>query len=126
MSHRIWLLLTGLFVIGIGLWLLLAPVSYVRLYVTEYAPGMDFAARRFGPAVLGMGVLLILARNLATCRFLSALCVVTGLVFWGVALTGMHAFVTDTARASILVAVGIEIVIGAIMLATGRQVAKSL
>jgi hypothetical protein len=125
-SHRLLLLLTGAFVIAIGVTLLVAPGAYLRLYVTDYVSGMDFSARRFAPAVLGLGVLLLFARDLTVGRFLIALLMLTGFVFWGVAATGVHALLTVDARSTLLIAVAIEVIIGAIFLITGRNLAKSL
>lgn len=114
--RRVLFLATGVFVILIGAVLLVAPEIYIRLYIVEYAPGMDFAARRFAPALVGLGALLLFARDLPSGRFLTALCAITGVVFWGVAATGLHAWSTDVAKPSILVAAAVEVILGALFL----------
>jgi hypothetical protein len=77
------LLATGLFVILIGVVLLVSPENYIRRFVVEYAAGMEFAARRFAPALIRLGVLLLFARDLPRGRFLSALCIITGVAVTG-------------------------------------------
>lgn len=125
MPHRIVLLLTAAFVILIGAILLIAPEVYLQLYAADYLPGMDFGVRRFAPAVLGLGALLFLARDLPVGRFLVSLCLLTGLVFWGVAGTGLHAYLTGAARHTIMIAAAVEIVIGAVFLTTSRSLSRS-
>ncbi|MFP7572093.1 hypothetical protein ACGKZZ_15090 [Marivita sp. S2033] len=121
-----WLLLfTGCFAISIGLVLLIAPQSYLGLYAVNYTPDMDFAARRFSPAVLGLGALLLIARNLPGSRFLANLCLITGLVFLGVAATGLHAWLGGTARATILIAAATEVTLAALFLVAASQIRKS-
>jgi hypothetical protein len=119
-------LLTAVFVFFNGATLLVAPEAYPRLYVITCASGMEIGARRFAPAVIGLGALLIPARDLAKGRFLTALMVLTGLVFWGVAATGIHAYFGDVARPTILVAVDSATVLGTVFLLTGRTLTKSL
>ena len=109
-------LTTGVFVIGVGFVLLVAPQSYFQLYATAYAPGMDFPARRFSPAVLALGAVLIAARRLAPGRFLRALCLITALAFLGVAGTGLTAWWSGIARPHILGAVALELVIAVLFL----------
>ncbi len=72
--HRAAFLGVGGFVVCIGLVLLVAPDSYFQLYATTYVPGMDLPARRFAPAVVALGVVLICARELEPGRFLRMLC----------------------------------------------------
>ncbi|MCK0148886.1 hypothetical protein MWU54_02530 [Marivita sp. S6314] len=123
--RRVLLLLTGLFVIAIGAVLLIAPQTYLSLYVVAYDPGMDFAARRFAPAVLGLGVLLCLARSLPDGQFLTSLCAICGLAFLGVAVTGGHAWLSGQAKDTILVAAAIECVIAVLFLATAAKGARA-
>ncbi|WP_439524654.1 hypothetical protein [Marivita sp.] len=112
---------TGLFLILVGAVLLLDPQSYLGLYATSYDPGMDFPARRFSPAVLALGVVLILARTLERGPFLTSLCLISGLAFLGVAATGVHAWTSGTARPAILAAATIEVVIASLYLLVARR-----
>jgi hypothetical protein len=114
--HRWLLLATGVFVLLIGAVLLVAPQSYFQLYATDYGSGMDFPARRFSPAVLALGVVLILARSLHPGPFLASLCLICALAFLGVAATGLLAWSQGIARPSILGAASIEVVIAALFL----------
>lgn len=91
MMHRALFFATGLFVLLIGVVLLIAPQVYMQLYAMQYHPGMDFPARRFAPAVLALGAVLILARSLAPGPFLASLSLVCALAFLGVAATGVLA-----------------------------------
>jgi hypothetical protein len=116
------LVATGVFVILIALVLLVDPESYFRLYATAYDPAMVFPARRFAPAVLALGVVLIAARSLKDGPFLRTLCVLTALAFLGVAGTGLQAWVSGTARAAILGAAAVEVVIAALFLLAAKQV----
>ena len=114
--HRGLLLATGVFVLLIGAVLLVAPQSYFQLYATDYVSGMDFPARRFSPAVLALGAVLILARSLQPGPFLASLCLICALAFLGVAGTGLLAWSQGIARPSILGAAAIEVVIAALFL----------
>ncbi|SHH31511.1 hypothetical protein [Marivita hallyeonensis] len=116
---------TGVFVFLVGALLVLSPESYLRVYATEYVPGMDFPARRFAPALLGMGIVLMMARTLPNGRFLTALCVITGLVFFVVAATGVHAWATEAAKSAILWAAAFEIALGVLLLAAARSVRRA-
>ncbi|WP_299785397.1 hypothetical protein [uncultured Marivita sp.] len=111
--HRGLLLATGVFVLLIGAVLLVAPQAYFQLYATDYVSGMDFPARRFSPAVLALGAVLILARSLQPGPFLANLCLICALAFLGVAGTGFLAWSQGIARPSILGAAAIEVVIAA-------------
>ena len=128
MTHRVLLVLTGVFVFLIGALLLISPESYLQVYATDYVAGMDFPARRFSAALLGLGVLLILARDLPPGSFLVALCGVTGVVFWIVAGTGVSAWMTGVAKPAILIAVLVEVILGALFLWAAlsvRRIARS-
>lgn len=122
--HRWLFLATGGFVVLIGLVLLVAPQSYFQLYATQYDPGMDFPARRFSPAVLALGVVLIVARALEAGRFLATLSLICALAFLGVAATGLHAWSTDIARPAILGAAVIEAVIAALFIGVWLRMRK--
>lgn len=116
MMQRALFLAVGGFVIVVGLVLLVAPSSYFQLYATSYEPGMDFPARRFSPAVLALGVVLVSARRLAPGPFLATLCLIGALAFLGVAATGITAWQTGIARPAILGAAAIEIAIAGVFL----------
>lgn len=118
--HRPLLLATGVFVTLVGSLLLFAPQVYLRLFVVEYEAGMDFAARRFAPAVLGLGILALYARNLPQGRFLTVFCLVTGLAFLGVAATGLHAWSNNLAQPAIVVAAAIEVILAILFVLAAR------
>lgn len=118
-----WLFLgTGLFVGLVGLVLLLNPQAYMQVYATQYAPGMDFPARRFAPAVLALGVVLVLARSLEDAQIVGQLCLVGAAAFIGVALTGVHAWFTGLARPPILGAAAVEAIIAGLLLWLRRRI----
>lgn len=114
--HRTPFLVVGAFVALIGLVLLVAPESYFQLYAIDYVPGMDFPARRFAPAVLALGALLISARRLESGPFVATLSLISALAFLGVAVTGVQAWSAGIARPAILGAAVLEIAIALVFL----------
>ena len=116
MMQRALFLAVGGFVIVVGLVLLVAPSSYFQLYAVSYVPGMDFPARRFSPAVLALGIVLVSARGLEPGPFLATLCLICALAFLGVAATGITAWQSGIARPAILGAAAIEIAIAGVFL----------
>lgn len=116
MTHSAVFLSVGGCVALIGIVLLLAPGSYVQLYATDYSTGMDFPARRFAPAVLALGVLLISACAVERGPFLQRLCLISAGAFLGVAITGLHAWSTGIARSAILWAAAVELVVASVFL----------
>lgn len=104
--------------------LFIAPHSYFQFYAASYDPGMDFPARRFAPAVLALGVVLIFARQLEPGRFLAALCLICGLAFLGVAATGGQVWLAGVVRPLILGAAVSEIVIAGVFLVLGMRMRK--
>ncbi len=114
--HRVAFLVIGGFVVLVGLVLLVAPGSYFQLYAVTYVPGMDFPARRFAPAVLALGALLLVARRLDPGPFVATLCLICALAFLGVAATGVAAWTSNIARPAILGAAALELVIAGVFL----------
>lgn len=114
--HRTPFLVVGAFVALIGLVLLVAPDSYFQLYAIDYVPGMDFPARRFAPAVLALGALLISARGLEPGPFVATLSLISALAFLGVAVTGVQAWSAGIARPAILGAAVLEITVALVFL----------
>jgi hypothetical protein len=114
--HRAAFLVVGGFVVVVGLVLLLAPGSYFQLYAVTYVPGMDFPARRFAPAVMALGALLLVARSVPPGPFLATLCLICALAFLGVAATGVEAWHANVARPAILGAAALELVIAGVFL----------
>ena len=114
--HRLAFLAVGAFVVFVGLVLLLAPGSYFQLYAMVYDPGMDFPGRRFAPAVLALGALLLVARQLEPGPFVATLCLICALAFLGVAATGVQAWASGIARPAILGAAASEIVVAVVFL----------
>ncbi|MCR9111457.1 hypothetical protein [Marivita sp. XM-24bin2] len=111
MTRRAVFLSVGGFVGLIGIVLLVAPGSYFQLYATDYSTGMDLPARRFAPAVLALGALLISASAVEPGPFLERLCLISAGAFLGVAITGIHAWSTGIARPAILGAAAVELVV---------------
>lgn len=122
--QRALFLLVGAFVVLIGLVLLVIPDSYFRFYAVSYVPGMDFPARRFAPAVLALGAVLIVARHLVPGRFLATLCLISGLAFLGVAATGVLEWSRGIARPMILGAATLEGIIAALFLGLWMRMRK--
>ncbi|OSQ51259.1 hypothetical protein [Marivita geojedonensis] len=122
---RALLLATGLFVALIGALLMVAPQAYFQFYATEYVSGMDFPARRFSPALLALGALLIMARSLESGPFLSRLCLLTGLAFLAVAATGVHDWASGIARPAILGAAGLEVAVGVVFLWSAHRMKRA-
>ncbi|MBO6884159.1 MAG: hypothetical protein JJ869_11340 [Marivita sp.] len=114
--HRTPFLVVGSFVALIGLVLLVAPGSYFQLYAIDYVPGMDFPARRFAPAVLALGGLLISARRLEPGPFVATLSLISALAFLGVAATGVQAWNAGIANRAILGAAVLEIAVAPVFL----------
>ena len=111
---------TGAFAAVLGALLLLAPDIYLKLYVVEYDQTMAFAAQRLAPAIVGLGALLLLARDLPPGPFAARFAALTALVWFGVAATGVFHFSTGSANANILVAAALEILLGLIFLVAAR------
>lgn len=122
--HRVAFLVVGGFVVCVGLVLLLAPDTYFKLYAVAYVPGMDFPARRFAPAVMALGALLLVARRLESGPFLATLCLICALAFLGVAATGVQAWHSNVARPAILGAAALEVVIALVFLGLWMRLRK--
>ena len=113
--------MTGLFAIGLGCVLLIAPNLYLSLYLPVEGPQTAFAAQRLAPAVIGLGALLVLARDLPAGRFASRFAGLAALVWFGVAATGVFHFVTGIAGFSILIAATTEVGLGILFLLAAWQ-----
>lgn len=117
-------LVVGAFVCLVGLVLIVAPDAYFQLYATHYVPGMDFPARRFAPAVLALGAVLLVARSLEPGPFAAVLCLITAFAFLGVAGTGLLAWWDGIARAAILWAAALESAIAVLFLVLWMRMRK--
>lgn len=105
----------------LGIVLIIAPRAYLSLYVPEFEDAMGFAAQRLSPAIIGLGALLILARDLPRGAFASRFATLTALVWFGVAATGVFHYFSGLATVGILVAGGTEIILGLLFVIAARQ-----
>ena len=113
--------ITGLFAIALGILLLVAPSVYLSLYTTAYTPAMDFPAERLAPVIVGVGCLLLLARDLPAGPFAARFAFLVGLVWFGVAAQGAFHFATGAYKPALLVAAGIEVALGLAFLLAARH-----
>lgn len=114
--YRFLYTVTGLFALALSALLLLAPRVYLSLYVEDYDPAMAFAAQRLAPAILGLGALLLLARDLPDGAFAARFAGFASLVWFGVAGTGVFHFATGIATPMILAAAASEALLGLLFL----------
>ncbi len=112
---------TGLFAIALGILLLVAPAVYLSLYTTAYSPAMDFPAQRLAPVTIGVGGLLLLMRDMQPGPFAARFATLVGLVWFGVAATGVFHFTTGPYKEALLVAAGIEVALGLAFLLAARH-----
>ena len=112
---------TGLFAVLLGVILVLIPQLYLSLYLALYDPAMGFPTQRFAPAVIGLGALLLLARDLPAGRFTTRFAGIAALVWFGVAATGVYHYATGIATEAILVAAVTEVILGALFLMAARS-----
>lgn len=110
----------GVFALLLGVVLVLIPQLYLSLYLALYDPAMAFPAQRFAPAIIGLGALLLLARDLPDGPFASRFAGLSSLVWFAVAATGVFHFATGVATSAILVAAAIEVGLGALFVVASR------
>ncbi|ABD54913.1 hypothetical protein [Jannaschia sp. CCS1] len=110
----------GVFALLLGVVLILIPQLYLSLYVALYDPAMAFPAQRLGPAVIGLGALLLLARDLPDGPFASRFAGLSALVWFAVAATGVFHYATGVATSAILVAAAIEVALGLLFVLAAR------
>ncbi|MCF2870495.1 hypothetical protein L0664_05395 [Octadecabacter sp. G9-8] len=113
--------ISGLFAVVLGLVLVIAPHVYLALYVPQFDEAMVFAAQRLAPAIIGLGALLLLARDLPAGPFAARFAVLSSLVWFGVACTGVFHFATGVATSAILIAALIEVALGVLFVLAARQ-----
>ena len=113
---------TGLFAVVLGVLLLASPETYLSLYALDYTPAMNFPAQRFAPVILGVGALLLLARDVPPGPFAARFSMLVGATWFLVAATGVYHFATGSFATSLLVAAGLELLLGvAFMIAAQRH-----
>jgi hypothetical protein len=117
---RVLFLTVGIAAVALSLLLLLAPQTYLSLYV-DVTEGSTFAARRLAPAVFGLGALLVLASSLPKGAFAARFATLGALVWFAIAATGIYDFTTGTANANILVAAASEALLGVLFLIAARS-----
>ena len=111
----------GLFTLVLGVILIVAPRAYLSLYVPDFQVSMVFAAQRLAPAIIGLGALLLLARDLARGVFAARFAALMSLVWFGVAATGVFHYATGVAAAGILIAGVTEVILGTLFVIAARQ-----
>ena len=117
-------LVTGLFLMLLGGVLLVVPSVYLAIYIDPALPQMDFAARRFAPAVIGLGAVLVVIRSLRDAAVLRQFALITAAVWIGVAATGIYAYGQGVAGFAIVVASGLEAVIGLLFVRAAREIRR--
>jgi hypothetical protein len=113
--------ITAVFAVLFGLLLLAAPHIYLSLYVVAFDGGMAFAAQRLAPAIMGLGALLWLSRDLPRGTYASRFAMLSSLVWFGVAATGVYHYAAGKATSAILVAGVSEVILGVLFVIAGRQ-----
>lgn len=112
---------TAVFAAALGLLLIFAPQVYLSLYVTPASPEMGFAAQRLAPAIVGLAALLWIARDLPSGPFAANFALISFLVWFGVAATGVYHFATGVAGTAILIAGVTEVILGVLFVIASRQ-----
>ena len=69
--------------------LIVQPGLYLSFYTAEFGADMAFPAQRFAPAIIGLGALLVLVRDLPHGPFTARFAGVSAMVWLGVAATGI-------------------------------------
>ena len=114
-------IIVGGFAIGLGLVLLLAPRAYLDLYVDSDTTAMAFAAQRLSPAIIGLGALLVLISGQPPGPFAARFAMVTALVWFAVAATGVFHYAMGVANVNILIAAVTEVILGLLFMIAGRR-----
>ena len=113
--------LVGLFACILGVILIVAPNVYLSLYVPAFEDNMVFAAQRLAPAIIGLGGLLLLSRDLPQGVYTARFATLTSLVWFGVAATGLYHYATGIATFGIVIAAVTEVALGSLFLIAARQ-----
>lgn len=101
--------------------LLLAANGYMATYGVDSNASAAFMSRRAAPVLLGLAVILWMARDAAPTPERRAISVGVILCFAGIAATGIYEFATGFAGWTILVAAAGELVIAAVFLSFLRR-----
>ena len=91
--------------------LLVSPGLYTRLYGVTADAGGTFLGRRAAPLFLGLAVFFWVLRDVGQGPLQDATAWAAALIFAGIAVTGIWAYLGGTASRGILVAAMIEIAI---------------
>ena len=110
--RRLLFLVVGVFALLLGALLLVAPGSYLDLYMTDPDVSRTFAAQRLAPVIAGLGGLLLVLRAVPDGPVIRQVCWLTALVWFGVGATGVYHYANGVAGVSILWAAAIEAVAG--------------
>jgi hypothetical protein len=119
--YRLLFGVVGVLAALLGAVLIVSPETYLGLYVTDYTPDMAFAAQRLGPAIVGLGALLVLLRDLPVGPLAVRIAGVAALVWLGIAATGVFHYLSGVAGGSILVAAATEVSLSILFLVAAAQ-----
>jgi hypothetical protein len=95
--------------------------AYTALYGIELGEGGNQLGRRASPILLGLGVLLYLARDEAPSPLRRTVCLGAVLIFAGVGVTGLIAYQSGAASFAILVAALTEFAVAAVMYSVAQD-----
>ena len=120
-SFRTLAMILAAFCIALGgLWFVDA-VFYAQTYGVDMGDGGAFFGRRVSPILMGLGVMLNLARDAEPSPLRRAICVGVALAFGGVGCTGLLAYWDGTASFAILVAAGTEFFAAAAIMSVAQS-----
>jgi len=119
--YRPLMTVVGIVAMVLGVLILFAPRLYLSLYVPGYAPDMAFAAQRLAPAVIGLGALMWVVRDLPAGAVASKVSLIAALVWAGVAATGVFHYATGAASFNIVIAAASEVILALLFLVASRQ-----
>lgn len=114
MSFRLAASLTAIVCVILFPILLLAGSSYLATYGVSADGAAVFMARRAAPTLLGLGVLLWLARGAEPSAIRKAISIGVIVTFAGIAATGIYEYVLGIAHWVILVAAFGELIIASV------------
>ena len=121
LSFRMIAMVYAAFCIAVGIVWFMDVTLYTATYGVDVGPAAAFFGQRVAPVVIGLGIMLYLARNEPPSPLRRILCIGVALVFGGVALTGLMAFATGQASFAILVAAATEIAAAALILMVAQD-----
>jgi hypothetical protein len=92
------------------LWFVDAGI-YMATYGVEVEGGGIVFGRRMAPVILGLGIMLYLARDEPPSPLRRIICIAVAVVFAGVGCTGILAYMSGEADIAIIVAASVEVLV---------------